>query len=76
MTWTAVSDTTDPGWVGDSSTTDPGHSGLTETTVIWQQLSSVTDDNGVDFTMRVNDQYPLRVDDSRPAYVIDLEEDI
>ena len=65
MTWTAVSDTTDPGW-----------SGTTETTVIWQQLSSVTDDNGVDFTMRVNDQYPLRVDDSRPAYVIDLEEDI
>jgi len=65
MTWTAVSDTTDPSW-----------SATTETTVIWQQLSSVTDDNGVDFTMRVNDQYPLRVDDSRPAYVIDLEENI
>ena len=66
MTWTAVSDTTDPSW-----------SGLTETTVIWQQLSSVTDSTGgIDFTMRVNDQYPLRVDDSRPAYVIDLEEDI
>ena len=65
MTWTAVSDTTDPSW-----------SATTETTVIWQQLSSVTDDNGVDFTMRVNDQYPLRVDDSRPAYVIDLEEEI
>ena len=65
MTWTAVSDTTDPSW-----------SATTETTVIWQQLSSVTDDNGVDFTMRVNDQYPLRVEDSRPAYVIDLEEEI
>ena len=65
MTWTAVSDATDPSW-----------SATTETTVIWQQLSSVTDDSGVDFTMRVNDQYPLRVDDSRPAYVIDLEENI
>jgi len=65
MTWTAVSDTTDPSW-----------SATTETTVMWQQLSSVTDDSGVDFTMRVNDQYPLRVDDSRPAYVIDLEEEI
>ena len=65
MSWTAVSDATDPTW-----------SGATETTIVWQQLSSVTDDNGIDFTMRVNDQYPLRVDDSRPAYVIDLEEDI
>ena len=65
MSWTVVSDTTDPSW-----------SATTETTVIWQQLSSVTDSNGVDFTMRVNDQYPLRVDDSRPAYVIDLEEEI
>ena len=65
MSWTAVSDATDPSW-----------GGTTETTVIWQQLSSVTDDSGVDFTMRVNDQYPLRVDDSRPAYVIDLEENI
>jgi len=47
------------------------------TTVIWQQLASVVDDGGgIDFTMRVNDQYPLRVDDSRPAYVIDLEEEI
>jgi len=66
MTWTTVSDTTDPSW-----------SATTETTVIWQQLSSVTDSTGgIDFTMRVNDQYPLRVDDSRPAYVIDLEEEI
>ena len=52
-------------------------SGVTATTRVWQQLSSVTcTDGGVDFTMKVNDQYPLRVDDSRPAYVIDIEEDI
>jgi len=65
MTWTAVSDTTDPSW-----------SATTETTVIWQQLSSVTDNDGVDFILKVNDQYPLRVNDTRPAYVIDLEENV
>ena len=45
----------------------------TPTTVGWQQLSSVTesDDGGVDFVLRVNDQFPLRVNDARPSYIID-----
>ena len=38
----------------------------------WQQLSSVTQsDGGVDFVMRVDDQFPLRLTDARPSYIID-----
>ena len=52
------------------------YSALTATEVGWQQLSSVTDSAGVDFTMKVNDQFPLKVNDARHIYVIDQEESV
>lgn len=42
------------------------------TTIGWQQLSSVSEaDGGIDFVLRVNDAYPLRVTDARPSYIVD-----
>ena len=63
MSWTAVT----------SSTATWGAS--TPTTIGWQQLSSVTEsDDGVDFILRVNDDYPLKVVDARPSYIVnDIE---
>lgn len=47
-------------------------SNVTATTVGWQQLSAVTEsDDGVDFVLQVNDQYPLTVVDARPSFIID-----
>jgi hypothetical protein len=46
------------------------------TSIAWQQLSSVTDSAGVDFELKVNDQYPLEVNDNRPCYLVDQEEKI
>ena len=46
-------------------------SASTTSTIGWQQLSSVTEsDGGVDFVLRVDDQYPLYVVDARPSYII------
>ena len=61
MTWTAVSSTTDPNW-----------SATTSTEIGWLQLSSVTEsDGGVDFVLKVNDQYPMKVSDTHPVYIVD-----
>ena len=46
-------------------------------TIVWQQLSVVTENDGTgiafgnDFVLVVNDQYPMLVSDTRPAYIID-----
>lgn len=41
----------------------------------WQQLVPIPDAaDEADFTMRVNDTYPLRVVDAHPNYVIDRSE--
>lgn len=57
------------GSLGKSTAT---YSATTSTTIGWQQLSSVTEgDGGVDFVLQVNDDYPLRVIDARPSYIID-----
>jgi hypothetical protein len=51
----------------------------TSSTVVWQQLSGFTEANGVftdgvDFVLAVDDQYPLRVSDTRPAQIVnDIE---
>ena len=50
-------------WTTTFSGSEPG----------WRQLSTITDsNNGVDFVLRVNDQFPLHVkDDERSLRVID-----
>lgn len=41
----------------------------------WQQLEPLAgSDDEVDFTLRVNDTWPLRVVDADPNYVIDRSE--
>lgn len=43
-----------------------------KTRIGWQQLSPVPEaDSGVDFVLKVNDQYPLIVVDTHPSYVVD-----
>ena len=46
------------------------------TSICWQQLSSVTDSAGVDFELKVDDQHPFLVNDARPCYLVDQEENI
>lgn len=43
------------------------------TTRVWAQLSAITttNDGGVDFTLRVDDQFPMRVTDDRPLFISD-----
>ena len=56
----------------DVTYTSTSWSASTATTIGWQQLSTVTEsDDGVDFVLRVDDQYPLRVTNARPSYIID-----
>ena len=49
-------------------------------TIVWQQLSSFTENDGTgiafgnDFVLRVHDQYPMLVSDTRPAYILDDSE--
>jgi hypothetical protein len=57
-------------WSGVTSTTK-SWSASTSSSIGWQQLSLVTEADGVDFVLRVNDQYPMRVNDARPSVVID-----
>ena len=52
MSWTNISDATDPSWTGESTTTRPG----------WRQLSAKTDGSGgIDFVLRADDQFPMYV---------------
>ena len=40
--------------------------------IAWAQLSAITDaTGGVDFILRVNDEFPMRVIDARPLFISD-----
>lgn len=70
MTWTPVASSVATWSAGTSSVGT--WSASAASSVGWQQLSAITEgDGGVDFVLRVNDDYPLLVLDSRPSYIID-----
>ena len=51
MSWTTISDATDPSWEDSSTKTRPG----------WKQLSVSTDDEGgVDFVIKAREQFPMK----------------
>ena len=57
MSWTAVSDATDPSWTAPGSIDS----------LAWAQLSTVTDSTGgVDFVLKARTQYPLKAVSDRP----------
>lgn len=77
MTWTTDSSTTDPSWVADSDTTDPSWGSSSATQESWRRLSIKTDSTGgVDFQLKVNDQFPDKVWDHDPLKVIDSPQEI
>lgn len=54
---------------------NPWSDPLSRVTVGWEQLSALTDaGGGVDFCLRVDDQYPLIVNDVHPVYLVDTVE--
>ena len=72
MPWTPSAGTSVGTWLGSADSSVGTWSGSTFSGIGWQQLSSVTEsDGGVDFVLRVHDQFPLAVNDGRPSYIID-----
>lgn len=73
----ASSRTTDSVYIRGTWNPPPGPSVTTYVTQSritqgWQQLSELTDAQGyVDFILRVQDQYPMVVSDTNPAYLIE-----
>jgi len=65
------------GWSSVTSAVGTWGSAVTATEVGWQQLSAVTENDGtgiafgVDFRLKVDDQHPWQINDSRPVQIID-----
>lgn len=75
MSWTTVGPGTET-WTGTSATAK-SWSGSTVGLVppAWGILSAVTgSDDGVDFCLRVRENYPIRVSADRPAIIRDTHE--
>ena len=81
-TWTPVTETETLTWTPDSVESDVWTEGdaataaswtaTSVTRIGWQQLAGVEEaDSGIDFVLKVDDQFPLAVSDTRPSYIID-----
>lgn len=79
MPWNPSTTTSAMTWTGLRSAYTETYSGTSAHQRSWEQLGARTSSTysyGVNFNLYVNDQYPMRVDDAMPLYVIDEVTDI